>query len=177
LDSFVGSGATGQAVLNLNSLDNGNRKFILIEMEDYAETITAERLKRVIKGYGDNDGTNGSFDYYELGKPLFHDDGNLNEEVGLQKIRSYIFYTETKKPLEEKKHKDNEAFLGEQNGAAYFFHYQPDETTTLDHAFLATIKTRAEQYIVYADNCLLTKDFLTKCNIVFKKIPRDVSRF
>jgi len=48
LDSFAGSGTTAHAVLNLNRQDGGNRKFILIEMEDYAETITAERVKRVI---------------------------------------------------------------------------------------------------------------------------------
>ncbi len=32
-------------------LDGGNRRFILVELDDYAETITAERVKRVIKGY------------------------------------------------------------------------------------------------------------------------------
>lgn len=52
LDSFAGSGTTGQAVLNLNS-DGGHRKFILVEMMDYADSITAERVKRVIKGYGE----------------------------------------------------------------------------------------------------------------------------
>lgn len=51
LDSFAGSGTTAHAVLDLNKQDGGNRKFILIEMEDYAENITAERIKRVIKGY------------------------------------------------------------------------------------------------------------------------------
>ena len=51
LDSFAGSGTTAHAVLNLNKLDGGNRKFILVEMENYAESITAERVRRVIKGY------------------------------------------------------------------------------------------------------------------------------
>lgn len=40
-------------------------------MENYAETITAERVKRVINGYADKEGTGGSFDYYTLGEPLF----------------------------------------------------------------------------------------------------------
>ena len=52
LDSFAGSGTTAHAVLNLNKQDGGQRKFILVEMMDYAETITAERVKRVIDGYG-----------------------------------------------------------------------------------------------------------------------------
>jgi adenine-specific DNA-methyltransferase len=51
LDSFAGSGTTAHAVLNANKKDNGNRRFILVECEDYAETLTAERVKRVINGY------------------------------------------------------------------------------------------------------------------------------
>jgi adenine-specific DNA-methyltransferase len=51
LDSFAGSGTTAHAVLEQNKQDGGNRKFILIETLDYAKTLTAERVKRVIKGY------------------------------------------------------------------------------------------------------------------------------
>lgn len=51
LDSFAGSGTTAHAVLKANSKDNGNRKFILVECEDYADTLTAERVRRVINGY------------------------------------------------------------------------------------------------------------------------------
>jgi adenine-specific DNA-methyltransferase len=51
LDSFAGSGTTAHAVLALNAKDGGNRKFILCETEDYADTLTAERVRRVIRGY------------------------------------------------------------------------------------------------------------------------------
>jgi len=88
LDSFAGSGTTAHAVLNLNKQDNGNRKFILIEMENYAETITAERVKRVINGYADKEPTGGSFDYYTLGEPLFDENNNLNETVGIEKLEN-----------------------------------------------------------------------------------------
>jgi len=193
LDSFAGSGTTAHAVLNINKQDNGKRKFICIEMEDYAETITAERVKRVIKGYGTTEGTGGSFDFYELGQPLFLEDGNLNELVGVDKIRQYVYYTETKQNLRltnddvrldetEKQNRKSKivnpkSYLGKHNDTAYYFHYEQDEVTTLDHAFLATMKTKAGQYVIYADNCLLTKDFMTKHNIIFKKIPRDITRF
>ncbi len=53
LDSFAGSGTTAHTVLKLNAQDQGNRRFILIEMEDYADTITAERVRRVMAGFGD----------------------------------------------------------------------------------------------------------------------------
>lgn len=51
LDSFAGSGTTAHAVLEANKSDEGNRKFILIECEDYADEVTAERVRRVINGY------------------------------------------------------------------------------------------------------------------------------
>jgi len=51
LDSFAGSGTTAHAVLDLNERDNGDRRFILVEGESYADELTAERVRRVIKGY------------------------------------------------------------------------------------------------------------------------------
>jgi len=180
LDSFAGSGTSAHAVLNLNKLDGGNRKFILVEMEDYANTITAERVKRVIKGYGDKEGTGGSFDYYELGKPLFTGENNefLNEEVDISKIREYIWYSETRKAFAQPEVKtETPYFLGKKEGTAYYFIYEKESLTTLDYDTLSIIKTRAGQYVIYADNCLLPKDFMMKKNIVFKKIPRDVTRF
>lgn len=177
LDSFSGSGSTAHAVLSLNEEDEGKRKFILIEMEDYAEKVTAERIKRVISGYSEIEGTGGSFDFYELGQSLFNENGNLNESVGITKIRSYVWYTETKTSFIESNNTDNKHFLGKKDETAYYFNYEPNETTTLNHEFLATIKTKAEQYVIYADNCLLTKEFMNKHNIIFKKIPRDITRF
>ena len=58
----------------------------------------------------------------------------------------------------------------------YYFIYEKDELTTLDFESLELIKTKGEQCI-YADNCLLPKDFMAKKNIIFKKIPRDITRF
>lgn len=51
LDSFAGSGTTAHAVLNANAKDHGRRQFILIEGEDYADRLTAERVRRAIQGY------------------------------------------------------------------------------------------------------------------------------
>ena len=51
LDSFAGSGTTAHAVLKANAKDGGNRKFILVEGEEYADKLTAERVRRAIKGY------------------------------------------------------------------------------------------------------------------------------
>jgi adenine-specific DNA-methyltransferase len=177
LDSFSGSGTTAHAVLNLNKTDGGNRKFILIEMEDYAENITAERVKRVIKGYGTTEGTGGEFDFYELGLPIFKDDKNLNEEVGETKIREYIYYTETKQYLERERTSEHKYLLDTYNGTGYYFYYEKDSLTTLRLDTLNIVTEKAEQYLIYADNCLLDKEYMESKNIIFKKIPRDIKRF
>ena len=180
LDSFAGSGTTAHAVLNLNKQDGGNRKFILVETEDYAETITAERVKRVIRGYGEGnsavEGTGGDFSFYELGDVLLLADGNLNESVGVDRIRAYVYFMETKQTIGEKSPEENDYFLGAHNQTAYYFYYEPETVTTLDDSFLATIRTRADGYLIYADRLALSADDLRKYNIVFKKIPRDISR-
>ena len=180
LDSFAGSGTTAHAVLNMNKADGGDRKFILVEMMDYADSITAERVKRVIDGYGEGkkavEGTGGNFSYYELGPVLLLPDGNLNEEVGAQKIREYVYYMETKEPLPSEHSEDEPYFMGLCRNTAYYFYYERERVTTLDHVFLATVQTKAEGYTIYADLCAISQETLRKYNITFKKIPRDIAR-
>ena len=237
LDSFAGSGTTAHAVLNMNKADGGNRKFILVEMMNYADSITAERVKRVISGYkADREtvlydeeitlknlaqgatmleeakmiakeakgkyssvkspkieeghlrvvavekakdmisGLGGNFSYYELGPVLLLPNGNLNEEVGPQKIREYVYYMETKEPLPAEQPTDELYFMGLCRNTAYYFYYERESVTTLDHAFLATIQTKAEGYTIYADLCAIPQETLRRHNITFKKIPRDITR-
>ncbi|GAA4418538.1 hypothetical protein GCM10023187_52050 [Nibrella viscosa] len=144
-------------------------------MENYAETITAERVRRVMNGYGDTAGTGGSFAYYKLGERLFDEEGNLNPCVSTDKIRQYLWFTETKGTTLEAS-SDEPYRLGVYENTAYYFCYQPDAVTTLNYDLLGTIRTRAEQYIIYADACVLPDDYLQQKNIIFKKIPRDITR-
>jgi adenine-specific DNA-methyltransferase len=174
LDSFAGSGTTAHAVLNLNKKDGGNRKFILIEMEDYANEITAERVKRVIKGHSDKEGKSDSFDFYELGESLFTEENTLNERLPVDKLREYIWFTETRSSTAF----TNAVYLGKHNSTGYYFLYEKDQIATLNYSTLsAYIKEKAESYIIYADNCLLPESFMQANNIIFKKTPRDITRF
>jgi len=182
LDAFAGSGTTAHAVLDLNKKDGGNRKFILIEMMDYAENITAERIRRVINGYGTKpetqNGTGGGFSFYTVGEPLFQDD-NLNPKAPLCAIREYIGYTEGLKDIWHTDNGVSPHALGYQNGTAYVFYYEP-HTTALSWDFLNTLNAeglseKPEQWVIYADTNVLTDEQLKQSNIIFKRIPRDIS--
>ena len=177
LDSFAGSGTTAHAVLNMNKQDGGNRKFILVEMGDYAENITAERVRRVINGYGEGnkavEGTGGGFSFYELGEALLIN-GMLNPNAAEEKIRAYVYYTETRCALPAAS--ENEKYLlGVHENHAYYFYYEADRMTTLNRAFLQTIQTRAEGYLIYADSNTLSAEDMARFHITFKKIPRDIA--
>jgi adenine-specific DNA-methyltransferase len=186
LDSFAGSGTTAQAVLKLNAKTGGNRRFILTEMMDYADSLTAERVRRVMAGYGEGDkatqALGGGFDYYSVGEPLFLDQDSLNEAVGIEAIRNYVAYTEGV-PDADRVTQDNPYslhLLGLNRETAWVFNYDPAHATSLDLDFLATLKfgkDKPSTVIIYADRCLLTKAFMTKHGIIFKKIPRDITRF
>ena len=177
LDSFAGSGTTAHAVLNMNKQDGGNRKFILVEMGDYAESITAERVRRVINGYGEGskavEGTGGGFSFYELGDALLIN-GMLNPNAAEEKIRAYVYYTETRCALPAAS--ENEKYLlGVHENHAYYFYYEANRMTTLNRAFLQTIQTRAEGYLIYADSNMLSAEDMARFHITFKKIPRDIA--
>ena len=177
LDSFAGSGSTAHAILKLNK-SGGNRKFILVELMDYADTITAERVKRVIKGYGEGKsavpGLPGDFSFYELGMPLFID-GFLNPDAPLDTIRTYIYYSETRTAAVTND-PDDPYLLGVDNGTAIYFCYEPNSLVILDHGLLASLKAQAGSYLIYADINGLDDGEMRRHSIRFKKIPRDIAR-
>jgi adenine-specific DNA-methyltransferase len=133
LDSFAGSGPTAQAVIEQNAEDDGNRRFILIECEDYADSITAERVRRVIRGVSTakseelKKGFGGSFSFFELGKPIELE--SILDGDGLPTYRElarYVFYTATGEEFDEKAVDENKHFIGESKNYQVFLFYEPD---------------------------------------------------
>lgn len=173
LDCFAGTGTTGHAVLAQNAKDGGTRKFIEIEMMDYAETIVAERTRRVINGYDGIPGLKGGFDYFELGDYIFNDDGTINKNIPLADIKKFIYYSETKEELEES---DNCYYLGEKNATSYYLLMSKEGVITLNSKNLCYINKKSENYVIYAEQCTLSDEFLNKHNIIFKKIPNDIKK-
>lgn len=183
LDSFIGSATTAHAVLNLNTRDGGSRQFIGIEMMDYAENITAERIRRVINGYGSKaetqKGTGGGFSFYTIGETLFDSDGNLNNQADLISIREYIAHSEKLETVFD--NYTSGYFLGLNYQTAYIFYYESDQVTTLSLDFLRSLNAnlmaeKPKDFIIYADKCSLTDEQLAQFKIRFKRIPRDISK-
>ena len=56
LDYFAGSGTTGHAVVNLNREDGGKRKYIMVEMGNYFDTVTRPRMQKVVYSHDWKDG-------------------------------------------------------------------------------------------------------------------------
>ena len=67
LDFFAGSGTTGQAILELNLQDKGNRQFILCTNNEnqICEEVTYPRIKKVIEGYSDKKGIPANVKYFK----------------------------------------------------------------------------------------------------------------
>jgi adenine-specific DNA-methyltransferase len=75
MDFFTGSGTTAQAVLELNREDGGRRRFIMVSSTEATDDepdknicrdVCAERVRRVIEGYGGKEGTGGDFAYLRV---------------------------------------------------------------------------------------------------------------
>ena len=102
LDSFSGSGTTGQAILQLNKADIGKRRFILVEMdESIARDVTAERLRRACGGYKNAkgvsvEGLGGGFQFCRLSKePLFTSEGQIRADVSYADLAEFVWFAET----------------------------------------------------------------------------------
>ena len=135
LDSFAGSGTTAHAVLALNNEDGGNRKFILVECEDYADTITAERVRRVISGVPNardrslQEGLGGSFTYCTLGAPIDEETMLTGEHLPeYAALAAYLLHTATGRSAgvgELAPQNDDGLFYGDER-ADYYLLYRPD---------------------------------------------------
>ena len=141
----------------------------MVEMEGkVARDITAERVKRAITKFGYKDG----FEYCELGKPLFDENGKIEESCDFKQFATYIYFTETQTNVDLKKIDEN--FIGEQNGTEYYLIFKGIKKNDLNKSFLKKLKKTHSKKIIYADRCLLDTDELALYNITFKQIPYEV---
>jgi len=197
LDSFAGSGTTAHAVLALNKEDGGNRRFILCQMpyetkeqekkkENICESITAERVRRVIKGVPKardealRAGLGGTFSYFRLGKELRKQailDGK--DLPSWEALAGYVFFTATGEELAPKKMKP--PFVGASRDRDVFLIYEQDIEKLKDMALNLDLarsiaKHSSRRKLIFAPTKYLDQDYLDRLGLEFCQLPFEIYR-
>ncbi len=186
LDAFAGSGVTAQAVLALNKADGGSRQFVLIESQDYADTLTAERTRRVIKGVPKSrdetlrKGLGGSFSFVELGHPMKLETLlKANRLPSYEDLAGYVFYTATGEEFDARGINQKSGFVGESRQYDVYLLYRPDleylksTALTLDIA-RSLPKGSGKRRLVFAPTKYLDSIHLDEHRIEFCQLPFEI---
>jgi adenine-specific DNA-methyltransferase len=192
LDSYAGSGTTAQAVLAQNRKDGGSRKFIMVETEDYADKLTAERVRRVIKGVNDSKdedlkkGLGGFFTFCELGDEINIENLLKGDKLpSYDELARYAFYTATGQTLDKVKH-GADFFVGETANYRVHVIYQPDThflrsqesalnmplAERISKAFSDAKKTA----LVFATHKFMGQKELSEMRITYCQLPYAIHR-
>jgi adenine-specific DNA-methyltransferase len=182
LDSFAGSGTTAHATLKLNALDAGTRRFILVEMDaNIAQNVTAERVRRVAKGYVNTKGESvsglgGGFQFCRLSQePLFTASGQIRADVRYAQLADFVWFGETGTGYTGAA---DSPLLGVADGRAIYLLYNgilKDKSAgggnVLTHAVLADLPAFDGPRVIYAAASRLSLPALARAGIVFKQTP------
>lgn len=186
LDSFAGSGTTAHAVLALNKQDGGNRRFVLVEGEDYADTITAERVRRVIRGVPAakdetlRAGLGGTFSFFKLGKPLsLHSILEGGDLPSYEELARYLFFTATGEEFDARKVKRKDWFIGTSRLYDVFLVYTEDiealKNLALNLELAKSLRgPGGKAKLVFAPTKYLDEHFLDRLRITFHQLPFQI---
>ena len=185
LDSFAGSGTTAQAVLALNREDGGDRRFILIECEDYADSITAERVRRVIKGVPSakdealKAGLGGGFSYFQLGAALRKESLIDPDKLpAWEKLAGYIFFTATGEEFEPAAARRDGWFVGRGRLYDVFLIYTDDveelKNLALTKRIADALPDGGRPRLVFAPTKYLDPELLHLYRIRFQQLPFEI---
>ena len=191
LDSFAGSGTTGQAVLEAARDDKRQMNFILIEMDEKnCREVAKERLARVVRGYDSPEGEKipglgGGFRFCELGgKPMLDENGGVSARVKFPDLAAHVFFSETGVPI-PKKADGKTPLLGEFGGKAVYLLFNGaagGKRGTGGNILTARILSRlprpkraGSRLVIYGEGCPLTSGELADQSADFRQIPYEVS--
>ena len=194
LDSFAGSGTTAHAVLALNREDGGNRKFILIECEDYADNITAERVRRVITGIPNardqslQNGLGGSFAYCELGDPIDAERMLTGDQLpAYSALAAYLLYTASgaSAGAADLIPQNEDGLFHADDHNAYHLLYEPDLarlcapdlmlTETRANRIANAARAQSKRAIVFGPGKYISQRALTQLGVTFCQIPYEMT--
>lgn len=192
LDSFAGSGTSAHATLALNKMDKGNRRFVLIETESYVDKITAERVRRVIKGMPNakdealKRGLGGSFTYCDLGEPIdlerFFDGKGA---PSYEQVARYVVYTATGEAISDTpKEPRKDWFVAEAGGYRIHLIYRPNldfmrsngAALSIEIAQACAKAAKGKPVLVYAAAKFVSQTALTGIGVTFCQLPYAVHR-
>jgi len=184
LDSFAGSGTTAQAVLSLNKEAGGGRKFILIETENYAETLTAERVRRVIQGVPNSKdeslkkGLGGAFSFFDLGEPIEMQAILQGDNLPTyEELARYVFYTATGEEFDPSQIDLERKYIGTSKDFEVYLFYQPDlkyPKATALNLQLAEQLGKDKKKLVFAPMKYLDQDHLNDYKIDYCQLPFEI---
>ena len=193
LDSFAGSGTTAHAVLEQNKADGGNRRFILIECEDYADSVTAERVRRVVDGVPDakddslRDGFGGSFTYCTLGRPIELEAMLSGDALpGYSALAAYVLHTASgiSAGAGELEPGSEDGLFYETDEINYYMLYRPDlewlrgNEGVLNEArarrIAAECRALKRKAIVFAPAKYISQRNLSPMRITFCQLPYEL---
>ena len=189
LDSFAGSGTTGHAVMKQNAEDGGTRRFVLIETENYADTTTAERIRRCVKGVPSakdealKKGYGGSFSFFKLGSAVALQ--TILEAKDLPtygSLASYVFFTATGEEFDPAAMNPKTHFIGKSKAYDVYLLYTPDIEALKDLALdLPTVRALPEvkgskerKRLVFAPTRFMDDSLLHQHGIVFSQLPYEI---
>ena len=192
LDSFAGSGTTAHAVLALNKEDGGSRKFILVECEDYADSITAERVRRVIGGVPGareqalRDGLGGSFTYCTLGPPIDVETMLTGEHLpAYSELAAYLLHTSSGISVgaDALAGQNEDGLFYEDDRAGYYLLYRPDipwlqsneGMLNADRARrISAARPAGKRAIVFGPGKYIGQRDLTTLGVTFVQLPYEM---
>lgn len=182
LDSFAGSGTTGEAVLRLNR-KNAGLSFILVELDsDIAKSVTFKRLKSNVEGYNAKrrsrtvpvQGLGGGFRSCTLGPQLLDAFGRIDSPVTFNELAAHIYFMEAGMPLSTA---TEGSLIGYHNDTAIYLLFDGvpgNGANVLTSARLRELSAHAGRKVIYADGCAVSQVRLQQANAEFRHIPYDI---
>lgn len=193
LDAFAGSGTTGQAVMALNTADDGRRECVLIQLgqdqadgANIAQSITRERLARVSQGYTNAKGEavaglNQAWRYQRLGESFTDGWGMPRTDLHFADLAPIVFFHATQEPIPQPAH--DRAFLGvSSTGVGVYLLYNGDMTdkdgrsrNVLTQGMLERLHPHPGPRIVYGAACRIDDRDLASARITFRQYPKALA--
>ena len=138
------------------------------EQENICKTITAERVRRVIRGYNGTAGLDGTFTYARVSEmPLYGEYRDITHHLpDYDSLAGYIFYTETSSQFRPSEINRETGFIGAVNKVSYYLLYspEPDDGIGISAEFLKKVVAfdPNKKLVVYSEKFLMHRETLQK---------------